>query len=167
MPREGDAPTVASYQLKPGPLALRVTVRSAGGSVLDRWTQSLVVPDYTAAPLKLGTPRVFRTRTLAETRSFEADPSPTPSASRRFRRTDRIVIDVPYETNSGQPEVQAQLTNRDGKVLAPLTLAKGPDGVARVVLPLASLAPSTYTVRVDVKAGDEQGAQVVAFTVSQ
>ena len=30
-PREGDAPTVASYQLKPGPLALRVTVRSAGG----------------------------------------------------------------------------------------------------------------------------------------
>jgi len=166
-PREGDAPTVASYQLKPGPLALRVTVRTAGGAVLDRWTQSLVVPDYTAAPLKLGTPRVFRTRTLAETRSFEADPNPTPSASRRFRRTDRVVIDVPYQTASGQPEIQAQLTNRDGKVLVPLTLAKGPEGVARVMMPLASLAPSTYTVRVEVKSGDEQGVQVVAFTVSQ
>ena len=167
LPSEPDVATVANYQLKPGPLALRLTVRTSGGAVLDRWTQSLVVPDYSAAPLKLGTPRVFRTRSLAETRAFEADASPTPSASRRFRRTDRIVIDVPYETNSGQPEFRAQLTNRDGKVLAPLPLAKGPDGVARVVMPLASLAPSTYTVRVEVKAGDEQGAQVVAFTVSQ
>jgi VWFA-related protein len=167
LPSEPEAATVANYQLKPGPLALRLTVRSAGGSVLDRWTQSLIVPDYTAAPLKLGTPRVFRTRSLAETRAFEADATPTPSASRRFRRTDRIVIDVPYETVSGQPELRAQLTNRDGKVLAPLPLSKGPDGVARVVMPLASLAPSTYTVRVEVKVGDEQGAQVVAFTVSQ
>jgi VWFA-related protein len=167
LPREGDAATVASYQLKPGPLALRVTVRSDGGSVLDRWTQSLVVPDYTAASLKLGTPRVFRTRTLAETRSFEADPHPTPSASRRFRRTDRLVIDVPYEAASGQPEIKAHLTNRDGKVLAPLTLAKGPDGVARVAMPLASLAPSTYTVRVEVTSGADRGVQVVAFTVSQ
>ena len=100
-------------------------------------------------------------------RAFDADPTPTPSASRRFRRTDRIVIDVPYETIGGEPEFRAQLTNRDGKVLASLPLAKGPDGVARVVMPLASLAPSTYTVRVEVKAGDEQGAQVVAFTVSQ
>jgi hypothetical protein len=34
-------------------------------------------------------------------------------------------------------------------------------------LPLASLAPSTYTVRVEVHAGSNFGAQVVAFTVSQ
>jgi VWFA-related protein len=167
LPREADAPTVATYQLKPGPSALRLTLRSAGGSVLDRWTQSLVVPDYTPAPLKLGTPRVFRTRSLAETRAFDADPQPTPSASRRFRRTDRIVIDLPYESASGDPEIVAQLTNRDGKVLAPLTLGKGPEGVARVVMPLSSLAPSTYTVRLEVRNGDDLGVQVVAFTVSQ
>jgi hypothetical protein len=166
-PKEGDTPTVASFSLKPGASALRVTVRTEGGSVLDRWTQSLAVPDYASAALKLGTPRVFRTRSLAETRAFDADPEPTPTASRRFRRTDRLVIDVPYVAGANQPSVEAKLTNREGKILAPLKLGKGPDGVARVVLPLASLAPSTYTVRVEVNAGDNFGAQVVAFTVSQ
>jgi hypothetical protein len=166
-PKDGDEPTVASFHLKPGASALKVTIRTAGGSVIDRWTQSLVVPDYAAASLKLGTPRVFRTRSLAETRAFDADPEPTPTASRRFRRTDRLVIDVPYVADVGEPSLEAKLTNREGKILAPLTLRKGPDGVARVVLPLASLAPSTYTVRVEVNAGNNFGAQVVAFTVSQ
>jgi hypothetical protein len=67
----------------------------------------------------------------------------------------------------GEPSVEAKLTNREGKVLAPLTLGKGPERVVRVVLPLASLAPSAYTVRVEVHAGSNFGAQVVAFTVSQ
>jgi VWFA-related protein len=166
-PRDGTARTVAAFPLKPGAAALRVTVRSEGGAVLDRWTQSLVVPNYEGAPLKLGTPRVFRARTLAESRAFDADPNPTPAASRRFRRTDRLVIDVPYVALVDQPEIRALLTNKDGKVLAPLSLAQGPHGVARVALPLASLAPSTYTVRVEVAVGDAAGAQVVAFTVSQ
>ena len=158
-----------SFQLKPGPAALHLTVRrTAGGAVIDRWTQSMVVPTTSRSPLKLGTPRVFRDAALAESRAFDADPEPTPTASRRFRRTDRLVIDVPYVAEAGgPPQIRAELTNRDGKVLAPLALAKGPDGVARVVLPLASLAPSTYTVRVEVNAGDAEGAQVVAFTVSR
>jgi VWFA-related protein len=166
-PKDGGMPTVASFHLKPGPSALKVTIRTDGGAVLDRWTQSLVVPDYASASLKIGTPRVFRTRSLAETRAFDADPEPTPTASRRFRRTDRLVIDVPYLADVGEPSVEAKLTNREGKVLAPLTLGKGPERVVRVVLPLASLAPSTYTVRVEVHAGSNFGAQVVAFTVSQ
>jgi VWFA-related protein len=165
--KDGDLPAVASFQLKPGAAALKVTLRSEGGAVLDRWTQSLAVPDYALASLKIGSARVFRTRTPAEARAFEADSQPTPTASRRFRRTDRLVIDVPYVADVGGAQVEATLTNREGKALAPLTLAKGPDGVARVVLPLASLAPSTYTVRVEVSAGTNVGAQVVAFTVSQ
>ena len=53
-------------------------------------------------------------------------------------------------------------------MLAPLTAREGAgQACARVVLPLASLAPSTYTVRVEVNAGNNSGAQVVAFTVSQ
>jgi len=167
-PREGEVPSVAAFQLKPGPAALKVTLRSAGGSVIDRWTQSLAVPNYADASLKIGTARVFRTRTLAEAKAFDADPDPTPTASRRFRRTDRLVIDVPYVSDLGDASVEAKLTNRDGKELAPLPLAKGaPPGTARIVLPLASLAPSTYTVRVQVNTGTHTGAQAVAFTVSQ
>jgi VWFA-related protein len=163
----GGPPTVASFELPPGPAALKVTVRTAGGSVIDRWTQSFVVPDYTGGGLQMGTPIVYRTRTLMETRAFNADRSPTPTASRRFRRTDRLVIDVPWTTTGGQPEVTVQLTNQDGQPLAPLPLTSMDGGRARVVLPLASLAPSTYVVRVDAKSGDDEASQQVAFTVSQ
>lgn len=166
-PGTADAPTLASFLIEPGPAALRLTVRSDGGAVLDRWTQTIAVPDYAAATLKVGTPRVYRSRTLAETRAFQADPRPTPTASRQFRRTDQLVIDVPYESAAGPLELRAALTNREGQTLAPLTLAKGPEGVARVALPLASLAPSTYTVRVEVSMGGVGGAAVVAFSVSQ
>jgi hypothetical protein len=167
-PKESGEPTVASFHLKPGPAALKVTLRTAGGSVLDRWTQSLAVPNYAEALLKIGTARVFRTRSLAESRAFDADPEPTPTASRHFRRTDRLVIDVPYFSELGDATVDAKLTNREGRELAPLPLARSsPTGVARIVLPLASLAPSTYTVRVQVSTGTHTGAQAVAFTVSQ
>ncbi len=159
--------TVASFALAPGPAALKITVKSAGGSVIDRWTQSMVVPDYTSGGLQMGTPIVYRTRTLLETRAFDKDPSPTPTASRQFRRTDRLVIDVPWMAVSGEPDVTAQLTNQGGQPLAPLPLASIEGGRARVVLPLASLAPSTYVVRVDARAGDDEVSQQVAFTVSQ
>jgi VWFA-related protein len=167
-PKEEERPTIAAFSLKPGSAALRVTLRSAGGSVIDRWTQSLAVPNYAEASLKIGTARVFRTRSLTESRAFDTDPEPTPTASRRFRRTDRLVIDVPYTSDIGDPSVEAKLTNREGKELAPLPLAKeAPPGVARIVLPLASLAPSTYSVRVQMTTGTNTGAQAVAFTVSQ
>lgn len=163
----GGPPTIASFELPPGPAAFKMTVRSAGGSVIDRWTQSVVLPDYTGGGLQMGTPIVYRTRTLMETRAFNADASPTPTASRHFRRTDRLVIDVPWTATGGTPEVTAQLTNQGGQPLAPLELASMDGGRARIVLPLASLALSTYVVRVDARAGDDEATQQVAFTVSQ
>jgi VWFA-related protein len=169
-PARGDSntPTVARFDLEPGPAALRFTARTADGATLDRWTQSIVVPDYSGGPLFLGTPRIYRTRSLLESRAFDAASSPTPTASRRFRRTDRLVIDVPLVSTTGEtPKVNAQLTNREGKVLAPLPLANADGGRARIVLALASLAPSTYVIRVNASLGDEVRNQQVAFTVSQ
>lgn len=165
-PREGDAATVARFAIAPGPAALRLTARSAGGAVVDRWTQAIAVPDYGGASVRVGTPRVYRHRTIAEMRAFRTDEAPTPSASRRFRRTDQLVIDVPFQSDVGRPAIRASLGNRDGQELTELPLASGPEGVARVVLPLASLAPSTYTVRVELSIGAASGAEVVAFTVS-
>ena len=77
------------------------------------------------------------------------------------------MIDVPWTTTGGTPEVTAQLTNQGGQPLAPLDLASVEGGRARVVLPLASLAPSTYVVRVDARSGDDEASQQVAFTVSR
>jgi VWFA-related protein len=159
--------SVARFLLEPGQASLRMTVRSADGSELDRWTDRLVVPDYSDAGVELGTPRVYRTRSPLEARRFDAGGESVPVVSRRFGRTDRLVIDVPWTARSGAPDLSARLTGRDGSTLMTLPLSSSDQGRARIVLPLTSLAPSTYLVRVDATSGDEHASQQVAFTVSQ
>jgi VWFA-related protein len=161
------ASAVARFVLDPGPASLRMTVRGPDGAELDRWTDRLVVPDYNDAAIELGTPRVYRTRTLLETRKFDAGAESAPVVSRRFSRSDRLVIDVPWAAPSGVPELHARLTSRDGSALVTLPVASTEAGRARIVLPLVNLAPSTYVVRVDASMGDERTTQQVAFTVSQ
>ena len=132
-----------------------MTVRSADGSVLDRWTDRLVVPDYRDAGVKLGTPRIYRTRSVLEARRFDEGAEPIPTVSRHFSRTDRLVIDVPWADSSGEPDLSARLTNRDGTTMTTLPLTSIQGGRARIVLPLVNLAPGTYVVRIDASAGGE------------
>jgi methionine-rich copper-binding protein CopC len=87
--------------------------------------------------------------------------------SRRFIRTDRLVIDIPWTSVSSVPDVGARLTGRDGTSLATLPVVSTDAQRARIVLPLVNLAPGTYVVRVDATAGDDRATQQVAFTVSQ
>lgn len=161
------AASVARFVLAPGPVSFRMTVRAPDGSEIDRWTDRLVVPDYSDDEVELGTPRVYRTRSLFESRRFDGGAESMPTISRHFSRTDRLVIDVPWVALKGAPDVSARLTNRNGTSLATLPLASNDAGRARIVLPLVSLAPSTYVVRVDATVGDEHATQQVAFTVSQ
>jgi hypothetical protein len=104
---------------------------------------------------------------LFEARRFDAGAEPAPVVSRRFSRSDRLVIDVPWTASAGVPELNARLTSRDGSALVTLPLASTDAGRARIVLSLVNLAPSTYVVRVDATMGDERTTQQVAFTVSQ
>jgi hypothetical protein len=159
--------SLARFVLEPGPVSFRMTVRAPDGSEVDRWTDRLVVPDYSDGGVQLGTPRVYRTRSLLESRRFDGGTESMPAVSRHFRRTDRLVIDVPWAASNGPPEVSARLTSRDGASLTTLPLASNDAGRARIVLPLVNLAPSTYVVRVDATMGDERATQQVAFTVSQ
>jgi hypothetical protein len=159
--------SLARFVLEPGPVSFRMTVRAPDGSEVDRWTDRLIVPDYSDGGVQLGTPRVYRTRSLLESRRFDGGTESMPAVSRHFRRTDRLVIDVPWAASNGLPEVSARLTSRDGASLTTLPLASNDAGRARIVLPLVNLAPSTYVVRVDATMGDERATQQVAFTVSQ
>jgi hypothetical protein len=148
-------------------MLLKLAVRSADGSILDRWTDRLAVPDYREAGVTLGTPRIYRTRSLTEARRFDEGAEPVPTVSRQFSRTDRLVIDVPWAASSGQTDLIARLTNREGTPLAALPITSTGGGRARIVLQLTNLAPSTYVVRIDASAGDEHTTQQVAFTVSR
>jgi hypothetical protein len=161
------APRIAEFRLRSGTQALRVTVRDARGETIDRWTQSLSVAEPESTVVFLGTPMVFRTRTAAEFRALRLQATPVPSASRRFRRTDRLRVDVPLGPSDITAEVVARLTNSQGQVLATLPASKADGSAIRIDLPLASLAPSTYTIRIEARLGDVLAAQVVAFTVSQ
>jgi len=159
--------SIARFLLEPGPASLRMTMRRADGTELDRWTDRLVVPDYRDHAVELGTPRVYRTRSLVEARRFDAGSESAPVASRRFSRSDRLVIDVPWTAQSGVPDLSARLTGRDGNALVTLPFASTDAGRGRIVLPLTNLAPSTYVVRIDAAIGDERTTQDVAFMVSQ
>ena len=107
------------------------------------------------------------TRSVLEARRFDSGAESTPTVSRRFIRTDRLVIDIPWTSVSRVPDVGARLTGRDGTSLATLPVVSTDAQRARIVLPLVNLAPGTYVVRVDATAGDDRATQQVAFTVSQ
>jgi len=157
---------MAEFRLQPGTQALRLTVRDAQGATIERWTQSLIIARPESTIVFLGTPMVFRTRTAAEFRALRTQTAPTPSAGRRFRRTDRLRVDVPLGPADVTAETVVRLTNSQGQVLATLPSTRD-GGTIRIDLPLSSLAPSTYTIRVEARVDDTSAVQVVAFTVSQ
>jgi hypothetical protein len=119
-----------------------------------------------AGELALATPRFYRARSPFEMRALEADPSPTPAASRRLRTTERVLVEI--ETYSAGPEpvsVTAELLNQAGKVLVALPVPPPVDGKSRITLPLSSLARSTYVLRIYAKAGKQEARQLVPFQV--
>jgi len=159
--------SVARFLLEPGRASVQMTVLGTDGSLLDRWTDRLLVPDYRDRAVALGTPRVYRTRTLLEARQFDAGSDVAPTVSRQFSRTDRLVIDVPWTTRSAAPQLTVKLTSRNGDTLTELSSVSVDAGRARIVLPLINLAAGTYVLRFDARAGADDVTQQVAFTVSR
>jgi VWFA-related protein len=162
----GDAPGLAVFELEPGAMSLRLTARNAEGDTIDRWVQPLLVPDLADAPLVVSTPRFLLARSAFEFRAMRANASPVPTASRRFRRTDRVQVDLQIVTAPGvDADVTAELLNADGQVLVPLPVPALEDGTARFELPISSLAQSTYILRLRAKAGAYEAEQHDAFRV--
>lgn len=166
--RSMDEGTLASFAVPAGAAALKITAYDRDSLVIDRWTQALNVPDYTRQPLALATLRFLIARTAFEARALEKAPAPTPTAGRRFRRTDRLYIDLACRGPEGEaPVLTAALTNREGRRLVGLDVPPLVNGRSRLIIPLTSLAFSTYVLRVDAKAGEHEATQMSAFTVGQ
>jgi VWFA-related protein len=161
--RVDGAPAIATIETAPGPRTLRMTVKSADGTIIDQWRERVQVPSL-ADDLALATPRFFRARTPFELRALEADASPTPVASRAFRTTDRVLVEI--EAYSTEPvELSAELLNQDGKALVSLPVPPPKDGKSRITLPLSSLARSTYVLRIHAKSGALETRQLAPFQV--
>lgn len=154
-----------TFEAPPGTIQLRVSVEGAGSQVLDSETRELKVPDLTA-PQALGTPAVYRARTVRDVQQIKTDPNATPTASREFSRTDRLVIRVPaYAAGGSAPAITARLLNRSGAPMSDVPVAAA-SGDAQLDLPLAGLAPGEYILEIKAGAGDTDPKELVGFRVT-
>jgi VWFA-related protein len=161
----GELPLLARFDFPGGRQRLRFTSLTASGEVIDRWVQNQVVPDFSKQSLVLSTPKVLRARNMIEFRAVESNPAASPTASTRLAATDRVLIDIEYQSIGQTPQIKVDLLNAKGDLLQKLATPPPADGRLRMLLPVASLAQSTYVLRIEATAGDETAQQWVAFRV--
>jgi hypothetical protein len=126
------------------------------------------VPDLTSPQALLGTPAVFRARTLKEYQQIKGDAEAVPITAREFSRTDRILIRVPAFGPAGtSPALSIHLLNRAGQPMSELPAAAAPAaGQQQIDLPLSALAPGEYVVEIKAKAEAGEAQELVAFRVT-
>lgn len=158
-----------SFEVPPGKMQLRVAVADGANGTLDTDDRQVAIPDLTAPELQLSTPRVHLARNAREYQQIVRDPTAAPSASRDFRRTDRLIVRFEAIGPGGTTaNVTSRLLNRQGQPMTELPLKK-PSASAEpfvVDLPLASLAPGEYLLEVAAAAEGQPGVtELVAFKV--
>jgi VWFA-related protein len=172
---EGNSSTPAvagakiSFDAKPGQMQLRVSVESAGAEVLDSEVREIAVPDLTAPQIAIGTPIVYRGRTMPEYQRLKTDPQALPTAAREFSRTERVFIRVPaYAPGTTAPTVTAKLLNRTGQAMGDLTVASAtghPDS-KDIELSLASMPPGEYVVEISATGQGEPVKELLGFRLT-
>jgi VWFA-related protein len=157
----------AVFTVNPGTVTLRLAAKDADGGVIDRWTQSMVAPDY-AHGIAMSAPRLYRLRSLQELRALDAAPDAAPSAARKFSRRDRVIVavEVYSEKANGPVEFSAHVQTREGQELVSLPTPEG-GGRVRFELPVGSLGQGVYILRLQAKVGTDDTQQLVAFRVAQ
>jgi VWFA-related protein len=161
-------PSRVTFDVAPGKMQLRVSVEGTGSQVLDTEVREITVPDLTSAQTVLGTPAVFRARTVRELQQLKGDPDAVPVPGREFSRTDRMLIRVPaYGPGGTSPKLNVHLLNRAGSAMTELTAGPAPAQTEQTIdVPLTGLAPGEYVVEIKAD-GDGAGAQqLVGFRVT-
>jgi hypothetical protein len=162
-----DAHTV-SFDVNPGKVQLRVSVEGTSSQVLDTEMRDLTVPDLTAPQATIGTPVVFRARTLRDFNLLKADTAAVPVAAREFSRTDRVLVRIPVYGPAGTtPTVSVHLLNRSGQPMSELPVSAAPaNGEQQIDLPLSGLAPGEYVIEIKATADGGEVKDLVAFRVT-
>jgi VWFA-related protein len=164
----GELPMMARFELTPGKHRVRFTSLNQKGDLLDRWVQTQAVPDLRKQTIVLATPKILRARNMIELRALEANATAAPTASTKFGPTDRVLVEIECQAQDGlSPQIKVDLLNARGDVLRALDTPALADGRLRMTLPVASLANSTYVLRIEAAAGEQTAQQWVAFRVAR
>jgi len=162
-------PARVSFEVKPGKMQLRVSVEGSGSEVLDSETREITIPDLTLPQTTLGTPELFRARTVREYQQLKGDATAVPIAVREFSRTDRLLIRVSaYGAGTSVPTLTARLLNRAGQPMLDLPVAApaSPSGEPQIELPLAGIAPGEYLVEIKATGEGGDAKELVGFRVT-
>ena len=126
----------------------------------------LAVPDLSAPEVILGTPKVWFARNAREFTALTSGTPPAPSATREFRRTDRLLVRVDaYAPADAPTKVTAQLLNQQGTKMSEIPVAAPAEGQTHSIdMPLASLAPGQYLLEITANSeGHKPVTELVAF----
>ncbi len=166
-PATGTAPGPArvNFDVPPGLMHLRVTVESGDQSTLDSEVRDVDVPDLTSSDAVIGTPVVYRARTVRQMADLKAEVDPIPAIGHEFNRAERLLVRVPVY--GAAPSLSARLLNRAGDAMQDLDVAPPatPGKPAEIELPLAGLAPGDYVIEISAPAEPQPAMQYVGIRV--
>ena len=154
------------FQAPPGKLDVRLTIEGDGTGTLDTEDRDLVVPDLSAPDVLLSTPQVWFARNAREFTALTTGMAPAPTATREFRRTDRLLIRLDaYAPAAAPTSVTAQLLNQQGTKMLDVPVTPPAAGQSYSVdLPLASFAAGQYLLEITATSeGHKPVSELVAF----
>lgn len=163
--QSGGDPAMASFTHGPGETSVNLTALDEDGQVIDKWTTRLELPDFAGAGVALATPRFYRAETLPAFRQLRTQSTPTPAATRTFRRTDRVLVELAATGATGAPALTAELLGGSGQMLAQMPLPEDLEGRVTFELPVGRIAPGTYVLRVRATAGEQTAELLEAFKI--
>ena len=163
-PRRGDR---RSFAARRASTILRFTSYDAQGDVLDRWTQDVTVPRLGAASRWRWRRRASCSRDRRSScRALQSRRDATPAASRRLRKTDRLLVELEAYSADGAPGTRSSSCSiRRATAWSRCRCRHRRHGRHRVEIPLQSLAPATYVLHVTAKTADKQVEQHVPFRI--
>jgi VWFA-related protein len=165
IPRRTNTSGSARLSLAPGKTVLRFTSYDGAGEVLDRWLHDISVPDFAAATLALATPRFLLARSAFELKTLRSSADAAPAASRRLRKSDRLLVEIEAYSTGATPEITVELLNQKGDSLVTLPVPAAESGWPRLEIPLQSLAPATYLLKVVARTADKHVEQHSPFRI--
>jgi len=161
-------PQRVAFDVAPGKMQLRLSVEGSAAQILDTEVREITVPDMTSPTAAIGTPAVFRARTVRELQQLKADADPVPVTAREFSRMDRLLIRIPAYGPGGTPAVlSVHLLNRAGQPMSELQVVPAPKpGEQQIELPLAGMAAGEYIFEIKTTGDGGEAKELLGFRVT-